>query len=76
MLIIDVDCCVMLLVVFLDGQGTGGGPKNVQGCGKWELMLSLVFAASCQLVIALPIGLDLMIQMVNGGGTPIVLDRD
>jgi len=64
----------MSLVVFLDTQGTGGRLMYVQGRGKREVVLVLVFAASCQPAVVLPLGLDLMIRMVNG--TPITLDRD
>jgi len=47
---------------------------NVRGCGKRELVL--LFAESCQRAMALPLGLNLMTQMVDGGGTQIMLGRD
>jgi len=54
-------------LVSLDAQGAGGGPMNVRGCGKREPVV--LFAESCQRAMALPLGINLMTRMVDGGGT-------
>jgi len=63
-----------MLLVSLDAQGTGGGPVNVRGCGKWKLVF--LFAEGRQRTVVLSPRLYLMTQMVDGGGTHIMLNRN